>query len=259
MPYCPHCGQQLLEGARYCDKCGEALLHLDKAVAQRSLLQHLAGAACFTASNPTVLVPEALAGALKLTMGWTIMLLGTLFDVESLYDYIYPQLSTVAYTIQDTPDIPPGFWLFGLSIILMLIAYTALSGVFTFTAVHMVWTGVKTGHVSLGGSARYVLGRFWGLILAVVLGNLLCLTVVLVPAVLFMYAAMVVDDTGIREGLSKGFTVTMKRLAASTAIVIIYLGLQLSFDLIPHVGEILFSVPATIITVAIINVYATTK
>lgn len=259
MPYCPNCGQKVSEGTRYCDGCGEALIHLDKTEAQKSLLEHMRGAARLTLANPVVFIPEALGGAFSMTMGWAFALLGDFFDLESLYEYIYPQLSTAVYTVQDVQDYPPGFWMFGLSSLLLVLAYAAVSGLFTFVAIHMVWTGVKTGVVSLGGSARYVLGRFWVLLIAVVLGNILSITLFLAPAVFFMYAAMVVDGVGVRDGLSKAFTVTMKRLGASVAIVVIYVVLQLAFGYIPYVGGILFAVPATIMLTTVIDLYAASK
>jgi hypothetical protein len=259
MPYCPNCGQKLPDGARYCDGCGEALIHLDKAEAQKSLLEHMHGAARLTLNNPVIFIPEALGGAFGMTMGRAFTALGEFFDLESLYEYIYPQLSTAAYTVQDVQDYPLGFWMFGLSSLLLLLAYSAVSGLFTFATVHMVWTGIKTGSVSMGGSARYVLGRFWVLLLAVVLGDILSLTLVLAPAVFFMYAAMVVDGAGVRDGLSKAFAVTMKRLGASIAIVVVYVALQLAFGYIPYIGSILFAVPATIMLTTVIDLYAASK
>lgn len=259
MPYCPNCGQKVDEGTRYCDGCGEALMPLEKEEAQRSLLEHMRRAARLTLTNPAVFIPKVLGGAFDMTMGWSFTALGGFFDLESLHKYMYPQLSTAACTVQYVEDYPPEFWMFGLSSLLLLLAYAAVSGLFAFAAIHLVWTGIKTGSVSLGGSARYVLTRFWVLLPAVVVGNIASITLVLAPAVFFMYSAMVVDGAGIRDGLSKAFAVSMKRLSASAAIIVIYVALQLSFGYIPYVGSVLFAVPATILLTTVIDLYTTYK
>jgi hypothetical protein len=70
-----------------------------------------------------------------------------------------------------------------------------------------------------------------------------------------MYVIMVVDGVGIREGLSRGFGISIRRLGVSALIVVIYIGLSYVFDYLPMVGNVLFTVPSTIITASLVDLY----
>jgi hypothetical protein len=259
MPYCPHCGKEVPEDAKYCESCGEAIITNIPRAEQKGLIEHIKSGIIFAVANPVIFIPEALAGLWGKVMVWVFTQVGSFFDLESWYNSYYPQLTTAAYQVQDYENLPPEVWQFALTILLLSIIWVTVSGLFTFTLVRTIWNIHKYENPDLVESFRYVGSRFGRLFLAAFIGNILTATIILIPAVLYMYAVMVVDETGIREGLSKGFSTSLKRLGASVVLIAAYFGLKLLFDYIPYAGDILFAVPGSIITVIFVDLYLSSK
>ncbi len=168
------------------------------------------------------------------------------------------QVSTVSI-VQDYIDYPPEFWYFVLAVFVFLFLSAVLSGFFSFTAVHMIWSGYSGKEVNLRSSIRYCFRRFGRISLALVIGTLFSFTVILIPAVVLMYVIMIVDGVGVRDGLSRGFSLSLNRLGVSLLIVVFYLGLRLAFGYIPWIGDVLYAIPSTIITASLVDLYENTK
>ncbi|MBN2336128.1 zinc ribbon domain-containing protein [Candidatus Bathyarchaeota archaeon] len=259
MPYCPHCGKEVSEGTKYCESCGEAIIGNLEQSQEKGLIEHLQTGVNFTFSHPVVFIPEALAGLWGIAIVRGFGVLADLFDLQSWYDQIYPQMVSVAYTVNDYPELPPGIWSFMLAALLLVIVWVSVSGMFTFASVHMIWSGYKNEKMGAVGSFRYVLGRFGKLFLAAFIGNLLALTFILIPAVIFMYAVMVVDGTGIRDGLSKGFSLSLKRIIPSIVLIVLYYVAKIACGYIPYVGDVVVAIPVTIVTVVFVDLYISSK
>jgi hypothetical protein len=69
----------------------------------------------------------------------------------------------------------------------------------------------------------------------------------------------VLDSTGIREGLSRGFSVSMKRLGATVALIILFYITRTLVGYVPYISDILISIPTTITTVILIDIYLSSK
>ncbi len=259
MPYCPHCGREVPEDAKYCESCGEAIISNLEQSKEKELIEHIKTGIGFTFSHPMVFLPEALAGLWNTGMTWGFGAILDLFDMESWYDQYYPQMVTASNQVNEYMDIPPGFWSFMFVVLLLGIVWVSVSGMFTFASVHMIWSGYNREDMSAAGSFKYVLGRFGKLFLAALMGNLLAITIILIPAVLFMYAVMVVDGTGIRDGLSKGFSLSLKRIVPSIALIVLYYVAKMACGYIPYVGDMVFAVPATVVTVVFVDLYISSK
>jgi hypothetical protein len=259
MPYCPHCGKEIPEETRYCEYCGEAIIEHIEESEQRGLVEHIKSGIGFSAKNPIIFLPEALAGLWNIAMIWLIVKISEMYDFESWYNEFYPEYMSVAYPIQDYDVLPPEIGQFMLILFALLIIWFSVSGILTFASVHMIWGIKKYDEASIGGSIGYVFSRFGKLFLAALIGNILAFTMILIPAVYYMYAAMVIDSTGIREGLSRGFSVSMKRLGASVVLIILFYIARTLVDYVPYVSDILTAVPATITTVILMDIYLSSK
>ena len=86
--------------------------------------------------------------------------------------------------------------------------------------------------------------------------RLRALTIILLPAVLFMYTIMVVDYSGIRDGLSKGFKLSVDNIGTSVGLVFFYVIAARAFQSNPfdviHVSKA--SNPFTSIEFNLINI-----
>lgn len=259
MPYCPHCGKEVPENAKYCESCGEAIIINIPGTESKGLVEHIRSGIQFALANPVIFIPETLASLWGKASGWAFTQVGSFFDLESWYYDYYPQLTRTAYQVQDIETLPSEAFLFVLTIFLIGIIWVTVSGLFTFTLVKTIWNIHKYENPGLMDSFRYVRSRLGKLALAAFIGNILAVTVILIPAILYMYAVMVIDETDIREGLSKGFSTSLKRLGASVVLIIVYYGLKILLNFVPYVGDILFAVPGSIITVIFVDIYLSTK
>ncbi|TFH11965.1 zinc ribbon domain-containing protein [Candidatus Bathyarchaeota archaeon] len=259
MNHCPQCGDETSESAKYCPKCGYSLQEpVIDYESRTKYSENLSYAFTLLVSTPVIFIPEIAAAFLNYTMNWSIQFIGGFFDIESFAHLVDNPVSKVSY-VQDYSEYPPEFWVFGVTIIVLLFLYSLISGFFSFTAVHMIYSKYKDDDVSLVDSFRYCFKNFGRIFTALFIGTLFSLTVILIPAVVLMYVIMVVDGVGIRDGLSRGFSLSLKRLGVSILIVVIYLGLQYAFGYVPWVGDLLYAVPSTIITASLIDLYINSK
>ena len=251
MTQCPKCNENNPENSKFCVYCGHKIQEpTEKRTQYKENLQH---AFTLLTSTPILFIPEILAALFEETLTYSFTLLGDIFNIENLRHLFENQVTTVSSNTQDYSEYPPEFWYFGAGVFVLLFLYAIVSGFFTVTAVHMIWSGINNEEVSLMSSVKYVFSRLGHVLFALLIGTVFSVTIILIPAVVLMYVIMVVDGTGIREGLSKGFSISLQRLGISVLIVVMYLGLSFAFDYIPVVGNVLFAIPSTIITASLVD------
>jgi len=76
---------------------------------------------------------------------------------------------------------------------------------------------------------------------------------------MFMYGIMVVENTGIRNGLSGGFKLSLDKIGASVGLAVLFLILAIFLRTVPYVGEFLVFIPTVIIEIASLDLYMNYK
>jgi hypothetical protein len=263
MSFCPHCGVEIqTEETWFCPACGG---QLDSSISEpdthirKSLMSHLSYSTSLVRKHPVLLIPELIAVIITYLLG---QILGRSADYLNLSDWINQWLGTngsYLATVADYSDIPSTFWLLPIAILIWLLVTVGVSGLFTFQTLHMAWSASKEEAVNLTESYNYLRSRLGKFFLASIIANLFALTIIMLPAALFMYSVMVVDFVGIREGLSKGFRVQMDRILTSIGFIILYYVSIFVVGWIPTVGTFLRFIPTVIIEIATLDLYMNYK
>ena len=264
MPFCHHCGNEIeREDTRYCPVCGKKIDPINRLSNEiplrEGLVNHLKQSIILIRQHPILLVPEFIV-----VIGAYIanQVFGHSAEYFHIYDWIWKWLgldNSSLIKIVDIPDIPPGFWLLLLVFLFWAILFAGFSGLFTFLTLHMAWNGNKEENVSIRDSAFYVRSRLGKLFFASMVANIISLTIILIPAALFMYTVMVVDFTGIREGLSRGFKLYMDKIGTSLGLVILDSFFTYILEFVPYVGTYLRFIPTTVIVIASLDLYLNYK
>jgi len=257
MANCPKCGAEIQENSNFCANCGYSIE--TRPIIRKGLGNHLRFSFNFIRKHPIILLPEFLAGLVSYGLR---RILGMVGESLNIRDFILKQLGvngTRITAVSDIPDISPLFWILPIIIIIILLLISGVSGLFSFTTFHMVWDGHRTGNVEIGSSSRYTLSRIGKFFIASIIASLFSLTIILLPAAMFMYGIMVIENTGIRNGLSEGFKLSLNKIGASAGLVILFLILTLLSEAIPYVGEFLAFIPAVIVEIASLDLYMNYK
>ena len=257
MSYCPKCGAEIQENSNFCANCGYSIE--TRPLVRKGLVNHISFSFRFILTHPIILIPEFLAGIVTYGMRELLGMAGKSLNIG---DYILKQLGvngTRITTISDVPDISPLFWILPIIVILILLLIGGVSGLFSFTTYHMAWNGYRNEKIDLGSSSRYTFSRVGKFFIASIIANLFSLTVILLPAAMFMYGIMVVENTGIRNGLSGGFKLSLDKIGASVGLAVLFLILAIFLRTVPYVGEFLVFIPTVIIEIASLDLYMNYK
>lgn len=257
MSYCPKCGAEIQENAKFCASCGFFIE--TRPIMRKGLVNHLRFSLRFIQTHPIIFIPEFLASIVTYGIRELFGMAGKSLNIR---DYILKQLGvngTKFTTVSDVPDIPPLFWILPIIIILLLLLIVGVSGLFSFTTYHMAWNGYRNEKMDLGSSSSYTLSHVGKFFIASIIANLFSLTIVLLPAAMFMFGIMVVENTGIRNGLSGGFRLSLDKIGASVGLAVLYLILALYLRTVPYVGEFLVFIPTVIIEIASLDLYMNYK
>jgi len=257
MLYCPHCGSEVSEKDYYCNSCGRQLNEYSDSPpmeTRKGLTQNLDYALKFVLKNPDVLIPEVLSGILSILIlgAWEVYM-----DSSGIVQRLgeYSGYETEVLFIADSSSILGEALFLLLSFFGLLFIIGGISGLFTFTTVSMIWDRYTGGSGGLGEAAGKVLGKVSTLFFAALFANLLSLTIILIPASIFAYVVMIVEETGFREGLSQGFRLSINRIGASIAIIFVYGILRVLIEVIPVVGQYLTGISSAFIMVVIVDMY----
>jgi hypothetical protein len=262
MSYCPHCGIEIrTEDNRFCPACGRPLDPANKLIHtnRRSLMSHLSYAISLVSKNPILLVPELIAVLITYLFGQA---LGSSFNYLNLNEWFSEWLGmneSTLVNITDYTDIPSAFWLLPIAIIFWLIVTAGVSGLFSFQTLYMASKAISDEKVNLMDSSNYLRPHLRKFFLASIIANLFALTIIMLPAALFMYSVMVVESVGIREGLSKGFRVQLDRVMTSIGLIILFYVSIFGIGLLPTLGPFLRFIPSAVIEITSLDIYMNHK
>jgi len=258
MSHCPKCGAEIQENTNFCANCGYSIE--TRPIARKGLVNHLKFSFKFIKTHPIIFIPEFLAGIVTYGMRELFGMAGKSLNIG---DYILKQFGvngTRITTISDVPDIPPIFWILPFIVILILLLISGVSGLFSFTTYHMAWNGYRNEKIDLRSSSRYTLSHVGKFFIASIIANLFALTIILLPAAMFMYGIMIVENTGIRNGLSGGFKLSLDKIGASAGLAVLYfIILAIIVRTVPYVGNFLVFIPVVIIEIASLDLYMNYK
>lgn len=109
--------------------------------------------------------------------------------------------------------------------------------------------------LNLRGSVNYVLGRIGIFIVASIVGAIMSITIILIPAVILMFVVMVVDETGIGNSLSRAFSVLSRELGDVLLLLVVSIVGSFILGIIPFIGDLLATALRVIIGLAFIDLY----
>ena len=141
-------------------------------------------------------------------------------------------------------------------------ALLALSGaiasyILGFASLDMARDAYLNKELNLSESVSYVIGRIVIFIVASIVGAILAVVSlgILIPVVVLMFVIMVVDETGIGDGISRAFGFLSHRLLDVLIIFVVSIIASVILGLIPIVGTILVAAMNVLIALALIHVY----
>lgn len=247
MPYCPNCGKEIDEKAKFCGNCGFQLAgneQKEEATKEKApigptsvgedAISSLRRGVNIISAKPTVLLPTFIGAFISAFLSF----IATWFFIP--------------YGIWNLGRITPGMFIVGL--LLMLIG-GIISYIMAFASLDMSRNAFLDKELNLGKSIDYVLKRILTFIVASIVGAILAITVILIPVVTLMFVIMVVDEIGIKASLSQTFKVLGDRLGDIIILIIIGIAGSLILGLIPFFGSILVAAFNVLIALAYIDLY----
>jgi hypothetical protein len=149
-------------------------------------------------------------------------------------------------------SISPSLLAFGglLSLFGFIISY-----ILTFASLDMSRDAYLNEPLNLGGSVNYVFGRIGTFIIASIVGAILSITIILIPAVIFMLTIIVIDETGIMDALTKALRVIGRDLGDVITVIIVAIVGSIILGIVPLIGGFLTSALNVIIGLAFIDIY----
>ena len=266
MPFCPNCGKEAPEEATFCERCGEKIPELktmgvgvEWTPPRRGMVSHLRAALGLLKEKPIIFVPEVIGAIVSMVLTRLWGLVGRPTGMLDLWDdYVGGDwgVLTVAYGY---PDIPPDFWgsLFQYMVgsLLFVLVIDLISKLFTFATIDIARDAYLENEVDLGRTAGYVRSRIGLFLVAAFVGLLVQATFILIPLSILYLVVLVVDDTGIRAALSKGFKLGIENFGTVTGMMVLWIISFILFDMIPYVSEVARVIPGVILYVALIDLH----
>jgi hypothetical protein len=266
VPFCPNCGKEALEEATFCQVCGERIPDLKTRVVggewtmpKRGLVNHLRAALSLLKEKPIIIVPEIVGAivSLALTRLWGVVRRPT--GMLDLWDDYLGGDWGVINVAWSPPDIPLDFWgsLFQYMVggFLFLLVLDMVSTLFTFATIDMARDAYLENEVGLGRTAGYLRSRIGLFIIAAFVGLLVQVTLVLFPLSILYFVVLVVEDTGIRASLSRGFRLGIENFGTVTGLIILWIISSILFGMIPYVSGVAMAIPSVVLYVALIDLY----
>jgi len=156
------------------------------------------------------------------------------------------------------PSVPPyhpgGISLLLLNGMLSFLGFV-VSYILFFASLDMSRDAYLDAPLNLRGSVNYVLGRIVIFIVASIVGAIMSITIILIPAVILMFVVMVVDETGIGNSLSRAFSVLSRELGDVLVLLVVSIVGSFILGIIPFIGDILETALRVVIGLAFIDLY----
>jgi hypothetical protein len=229
------------------------------APSEGGLTNHLKAARSILRAKPTVFVPEVMGAIVSMALSRIWGVVGRPTGMLDLWDdYLSPDwgVNTVAYGY---PDVPPEFWgtMFQYMVggFLFLIVLDMISKLFTFATIDIARDVYLENEVGLGRTAGYIRNRLAIFLVAGVISFLIQVTFVIIPLSILFFVVLVVEDTGVRAALSKGFRLGIDNFGNVTGLIILWIVSYILFSMIPSVSEVARAIPGVVLYVALIDLY----
>jgi hypothetical protein len=224
---CPNCGIEQQDVAEFCSNCGTRLPRIageqipggpTGVPATKSAIDALTRSAGIIAAKPMVLAPALIGGIVSAV------------------------LSGVASG--------------AVGVVLTLLG-AIVSYILGFASMDMARDAYLNKELNLSESVSYVIGRIGLFIVASVVGAILAIVSlgILIPVVVLMFVIIVVDETGIGNGISRAFGVLSRRLLDVLIIFVVSIVASVLLGLVPIVGTFLVAIINVLIALALIHVY----
>jgi len=234
--YCPLCGDEIIEGSKFCTTCGASLDPGEEESSaageegpsaaggeKRSYVGHLTVGFNVAASQPMVFVPAVLAGVIGAVIYWATM-------------------GSIGYTAA-----------------LLSIVASIITFVLNFASIDMSRDAYQNEALDLGESVNYVTGRIVEFIVAAIVGGLMSVTIILIPVVILMFVVMVMDETGITDAVSKSLDVLRADLGDVLLILLVSIVGSFVISYVPFVSALLDAALNVVVGLAFIDLYANYK
>ena len=248
MNYCPRCGEEVPDNAKFCNKCGYNLKEMvDLPQPRAKYSENLRYGFALVLLSPKIFVPGIAASILLYPMNLVSRNFFGLFFANY-------GMSSVSF-IQDHSNFFLELSIFGLLLLVSFITYSVISGLLTFVSVHMIWTKYAGEDSGLMDSLSYCAKNYKRIVTASLVGALLSAFVIFIPSVILMYAGMVIDDMSRDDAYTRGYNFSSRRKGVSFFVIVMLLGFNYVITLMPWINYLLYSVPATIFNASLIDVY----
>lgn len=231
MPYCPKCGNEVGENWNSCPNCGEDLKpyrkYTSRNYSKTGALGHLSTGFNLAMEKPMVFTPVIIGGLISIIIDN--------FGGKPFYQSGFSPLLFFAG--------------------LMSLIGTIINYILNFAAIDMARDAYVNDPLNLMESINYVLKRIVTFIAASIVGALMSITIVLIPAAILMFVIMVMDETGIMDAISQSFSVLSRDLRDIIVILIIVILGFILLSWVPYIGGLLTAALGVIFDLAFIDVY----
>jgi hypothetical protein len=266
VPFCPNCGKEAPEEATFCRRCGERIPDLkaegvgvEWTSPRRGLVNHLRAALALLKEKPIIFVPEVVGAIVSIVLTRLWGLVGRPTGMLDLWDEYLGRdwgVITVADSYPDiSPDLLGSLFQYMVGGLLIVLVIDLISKLFTFTTIDLARDAYLENDVCLRRSARYMRSRIGLFIVAAFVGLLVQVTFVLIPLSILFFVVLVVEDTGIRASLSKGFKLGIENFGTVTGLMVLWIVSFILLDMIPYVSEVARAIPGVILYVALIDLH----
>lgn len=158
-------------------------------------------------------------------------------------------------TWQGVPPYPPGsLSLLFLNGMLGFIGFV-VSYILFFASLDMSRDAYYDEPLNLMASVNYVLGRIGLFIVASIVGAIMSMTIILIPAVILMNVIIVVDETGIGTSISRAFSVLGGELGDVLLLLVVSIVGSIVLGLVPFIGDLLSTALRVVIGLAFFDLY----
>lgn len=249
LPTCPRCGAEVPDEANYCTSCGENLrgTEVDTGPELRpsrvGAMDHLRLGFQLASDKPMVFAPALLGSLISIIISRSTMALLGIYRWQFWSGWPGP------------PPYQPGETsLLILNGLFALIGFI-ISYILFFASIDMSRDAYFDAPLDLMGSVNYVVRRIGIFIVASIVGAIMSITIILIPAVLLMFVVMVVDEAGIGESLSRAFSVLSRELGDILILIVISIIGSIILGLVPFIGGLLSTGFSVVIGLAFIDLY----
>jgi hypothetical protein len=124
-----------------------------------------------------------------------------------------------------------------------------------FASIDMSRDAYMSEPLNLMDSVNYVISRIGTFIVASILGAVMAITIILIPAVLFMFVIIVMDETSIGVAVSRSFSVLSSDLGDIILILIVAIVGSAILGIVPLISGLLQACFNVVIGLSFIDVY----